>query len=240
MTLEEFENATDIELRARANNCFTQAASAGTGDKPYLYAEAQFYIGEIERRKQGTANSISFWMELLVIVLIIGEIWVTIHEGKEQASLTAAQTPILQNLQSSTKSTADSLAAQMKLQYAVFVNVQFNGGSGLSLFNNSKSEIVFFGIKVGTRKAKSNNGGPEAIAGGNMKSIPFDDFYPGLLKSLPLRHPVELPITIYLKSANGEEYVDEGTFTFVRQGIMLSGSSSMKVRPEKWSTAVTF
>jgi hypothetical protein len=82
MMLDEFENATVSELRTQANNCFAQAVTAGTGDRPYLYAEAQFYIAEIERRKQGKANTISFWMELFVIVLILAEIVITLWEGK--------------------------------------------------------------------------------------------------------------------------------------------------------------
>ena len=98
MTLEEFEDATVAELRGQANDCFARATTVGTGDRPYLYAEAQFYMAEIERRKQGKANNLSFWMEVAVILLILGEIVIALGEGKGQASLITAQTQILQNL----------------------------------------------------------------------------------------------------------------------------------------------
>ena len=240
MTLEEFENATVAQLRTQANDCFFRAATVGTGDRPYLYAEAQFYMAEIERRKQGKANDLSFWMEVAVILLILGEIVIALWEGNGQASLITAQTQILQNLQSSTKSTADSLAAQLALQYEVFVNVQYNGDKALSLFNNSKNEDMFCGIKVGNRPAESNPGGPTPIAGLMMKSIYLEQFYPKLFDDLPKTGSVDLPITLYLKSANNQEYVAQGTFTFSRHGDGVTGSGESTLQPEKWNGGVTF
>jgi hypothetical protein len=240
MTLDEFENVTVAELRAQANNCFAQAATAGTGDRPYLYAEAQFYIAEIERRQQGKANTIGFWMELFVIVLILAEIVIALWEGKGQASLIMAQTQILQNLQGSTKSTADSLAAQLALQYEVFVNVQYNSNKALSLFNNSKNEIMFCGIKIGNLRAESNPGGPAPIAGLMMKSISLEEFYPTLFDDLPKTGSADFPITLYLKSANNQDYVAQGTFAFVRHGNGVTGSGESTLQPEKWSGVVTF
>jgi hypothetical protein len=117
----------------------------------------------------------------------------------------------LQNLQSSTKSTADSLAAQLALQYEVFVNVQYDNNKALFLFNNSKNEIKFCGIKVGDLRAESNPGGPVPIAALMMKSIFLN-----------------------------EEYIARGTFAFVRHGNEVTGSGESTLQAEKWSGVVTF
>jgi hypothetical protein len=187
------------------------------------------------------ANTTQFWMEVIVIVLILGEILISVYEGHGQTSLIAAQTEVLRNLQASTKNTADSLAAQLALQYEVFVNVQYNEQRGISLFNNSKNRIVFFGIKVGDRPAESNPEGPTPIAGLMMKTIRLEEFYPNLFDNLPKTGSVDVPITLYLKSANDREYVAEGTFTFSRRaGNSVSGFGESTVRAEKWSNLVRF
>jgi hypothetical protein len=241
MTFEEFQSARDIDLLFETKRCFDKYNSplTGGGDKPACLLEAQFYIQELGRREDSKIARRDFRLELIVILLIFAEIVIALYEGHAQAVITASQTQILENLQSSTKSTADSLAAQMKLQYEVFVNVQYNGSKGLSLFNNSKNEIVFFGIKVGNHSSKPNKGGPEPIAGLNMKSIYLEEFYPGLFDNLPQQGAVALPIVLYLKSANQDEYIAEGTFTFLRKGSMVSGSGEIRLRAEKWSGAVT-
>src|SRR5437762_7430420 len=91
MTLEEFEKATEQDLRMMANACLARAADAGTGDKPYHYLEAQLYMGEINRRHDAKVIRRDLILELVIIVLIIleiiigiGGIRVSITEGTEQ------------------------------------------------------------------------------------------------------------------------------------------------------------
>jgi hypothetical protein len=240
MTFEQFLSAKNTDLLYETKKCFDRYNNPLTrsDEKPAPLLEAQFYIQELGRREDSKISRRDFRMELVVIVLIFLEIVIAFYEGHEQAVITEAQTQILQNLQSSTKTTADSLAAQMKLQYEVFVDVQYDGRKGLSLFNNSKNEIVFFGIKVGNYPARSNKVGPEAIAGLNMKSIHLEEFYPRLFDNLPQQCAITLPIVLYLKSANKDEYIAEGTLTFSKHANVLSGSSAISLKAQKWSGAV--
>jgi len=223
MRVKEIENLSRKELRQRADDAFAKADEKGLS---YLM-EAQFYMRELEHRHDSWVSIRDLILEIVVIGLILAEI----VEGNAQAKLIAAQTQILQNLQNSTKSTADSLAEQLAIQYRVFVNVQPNGRA-LSLFNNSKNEVTFRGIKVGNRPAKLNRDRSSPVAGLNMITIPLEQFYPTLFTDLPQTGSVVLPITIYLKSANNEEYVAEGNFTFSKQGIVSGQSTS---RAAKWS-----
>ena len=70
MTVEEFENISDTALVDAANASFVKSINAGTGDKPYLYMEAQFYMRELDRRHDTKIARRDFRMELIVIFLI--------------------------------------------------------------------------------------------------------------------------------------------------------------------------
>ncbi len=94
MTLEEFERATAEDLRAMANACFARAVDAGGMDKPHHYLEAQFFMGEINRRQDARIVRRDLILELVIIALIllqivigIAGIRVSIKEGTEQARL---------------------------------------------------------------------------------------------------------------------------------------------------------
>jgi hypothetical protein len=228
MEVQEFEKLSRKELRRRADAAFIKANEKGPG---YLM-EAQFYMRELEHRHDSWISFRDLILEIVVIALIALELW----EGNAQARLIASQTQILQNLQNSTKSTAESIAAQLALQYKVFVNVQYNGNKALSLFNNSKSDIMFYGIKIGNRPAEANPTGPISVAGAYETTISLEDFYPKLFDNLPATGSISLPISLYLKGADNQEYVTEGTYTFSRQG----GTGESKLRAEQWSGMVTF
>jgi hypothetical protein len=125
MTLEEFEGASELELRAHANQSFTLAETRGGQDKVHLYQEAQFYISEIERRKQGKANTVSFWLEILVIALILGELVIGFYEGNEQAK-------IFSDLQESFASTAATLSSLERTSEAMNAAIQTQTGHFLT------------------------------------------------------------------------------------------------------------
>ena len=101
MTYEDFSRAGDHKLNQMANECFVKAYSGPHRERPILFLEAQFYIGEIDRReaeKQRREDrriaSRSHRMELAIIALILFEIvigivgiWLGFWEGKEQAAI---------------------------------------------------------------------------------------------------------------------------------------------------------
>src|SRR5947207_273506 len=118
MTLEEFEQATEQDLRAEANACLARAVDAGSIDKSYHYLQAQFYMGEINRRRDARIVRRDLILELVIICLIILEIvigtagiYVSIEEGAGQARVMGIQTDILSKLQQSSSATAGTLKA---------------------------------------------------------------------------------------------------------------------------------
>ena len=78
MKAEGFANATEMELRQKANECFDKLESRGSAEKPALLIEAQFYMDEIERREQDRIASRGYRLEKIVlgleviVVILIG------------------------------------------------------------------------------------------------------------------------------------------------------------------------
>jgi hypothetical protein len=77
MTFEVFEKAKARELRTQAKVCFDGAQEMAGGAWERRLAkliEAQFYMAEIDRRHDNKWIWISFASELVIILLIVGEI----------------------------------------------------------------------------------------------------------------------------------------------------------------------
>jgi hypothetical protein len=126
MKTEEFENATEKNLRLKANECFERLAESGTHERPALLLEAKFYLDEIEHRKQDKVASRDFKMELLAIgleIIVILLIGLELVDGSQQskaleataqsASATAASVSSLQ------KEQEDTIRIQTEMLHAI-------------------------------------------------------------------------------------------------------------------------
>ena len=93
MTFEEFEKAKPRELRAKAKSYFEAAQAPGhTGERVTSFLlEAQFYMGEIDRRHDSWISLRDLVLEIVVILLIGWEIF----EGNKQASVLDKQLTVL-------------------------------------------------------------------------------------------------------------------------------------------------
>jgi hypothetical protein len=64
----------------------------------------------------------------------------------------------------------------------------------------------------------------------------LEEFYPGLFDNLPQQRSVAIPIVLYLKSANEDEYIAEGTFTFFKgQHAIGFRRDEIESRKVEWS-----
>jgi hypothetical protein len=93
MKVEDFEKATEIDLRGQANECFNRLHDSGSHETPALLIEARFYMDEIERRKQDKVAKrdfimgwLSIGLEIIVILLIVLEL---VEGGKQSSALDA-------------------------------------------------------------------------------------------------------------------------------------------------------
>jgi hypothetical protein len=112
MRVEEFESTSKKQLRAKANERFARLDTAGGLDRPAILAEAQFYLREIDRRYESWISWRDLILEIVVIILIGLELYFGITEGNKQAM-------ILNQVNSSTAATADTMKVLQKAQQAL-------------------------------------------------------------------------------------------------------------------------
>jgi hypothetical protein len=122
MTFEELEKADTSQLREEVVRRFNQYNATSPGGIEHLW-EAQFYIGEIDRRQAGLERQEDrrialrdFRMEWAVISLIglelVAAVWgiaLGVSQGREDRVLMDKQNRILSDLQSATSTTATTM-----------------------------------------------------------------------------------------------------------------------------------
>lgn len=239
MTFEEFQKAGAKELRFQARECFDEVGKVVSWErKASKLLEAQFYMQELDRRHDSWISWRDLLLEIVVIFLIGWEIHLGIKQGNDEGALMDKQNAILSNLESSTQATADQLKQELALQYEVFINAQYDGSRGIALFNNSKSEIYLYGIRVANNPPRQNHGGPASIAEHTAASIKLEEYYPRLFEAVPQSGSIKLPFSLYLKNAVGEEHIVTGQMELTRQGAGFAGTTESHVTAEQWSHSV--
>jgi hypothetical protein len=117
MNTEEFEKATEKDLRRKANECFDKLKDSGSHEHPALLLQAQFYLGEIERREHDRVAKRDLVLELVVILLIGFELYFGITGGN-------AQIGVLQKLDKSTSQTASAVGVLAEEQKATLASIK--------------------------------------------------------------------------------------------------------------------
>jgi hypothetical protein len=69
MNVEEFERATEKELRDKANEQFSKLETSGTNDWAAHLLTAKFYMDEAERRQHAKSEKRNLGLELIAIFL---------------------------------------------------------------------------------------------------------------------------------------------------------------------------
>jgi hypothetical protein len=119
MKAEGFANATEMELRQKANECFDKLESRGSAERPALLIEAQFYIDEIERREQGRIASRGYRLEKIVLgleIIVVILIGLELIDGERQFrvldALAKSATVTATNMISLQKAQEDAVSTQ--------------------------------------------------------------------------------------------------------------------------------
>ncbi|MGH9647894.1 MAG: hypothetical protein ACRD4E_13875 [Bryobacteraceae bacterium] len=143
MTFGEFEKAKPKALREMARECFDRAQDPSMCSSPEasnaLMAEAQFYMAEMDRRKGSWIALRDFALEIVVIVLIGGEIMLAIKQGKDEDTLMDKQNGILTTLQKSTADNAASIQALARITQAMSDTTSSSGKTLTSLRSTTET-----------------------------------------------------------------------------------------------------
>jgi hypothetical protein len=143
MRVSDFQNKTREELLQMADECFVEMETLYPQElRAGKLLQAQFYINEIAYRENQTARKedarISrrdFWLEVLVIVLILGELIVSVAAIRLGIRDAGKQAEILGHMDASTALTA-AAAKEQATQLAQLTEQQRKSLEALGHMNN--------------------------------------------------------------------------------------------------------
>ena len=262
MTFEEFEKADARRLREMTKDAFNRADTIrqGWAPDPSLLAESQFYLSEIERRHGSWIALRDLILEILVIALIGGEIWLGWQQGKDEGNLMDKQTGVLQKLDDSASSTAanqatmaltlkalqsttehmnDAIQGQLALFYDVSLNVLWVPATRrINVANNGRTNVTLWGFKLGTEPEVIETQPRVIIPNGGFE-LDFSTFYDQMNRALPQgvsSSPISISLALYLKNEKQDEFVLNETLVATRNGDTLAiTTQTLSISPERWS-----
>jgi hypothetical protein len=259
MTFDEFERATNGVLRERAKGCFERAAGEEQDLKARLLIEAQFYMQEMDRRHGSTTARRDFVLELIVIVLILGEfvlaIWgiaIALDEGASQAKLMAKQAYILEKLFTSTAATANTLQSlesttaamneavqhQLAINYDVSVNMLWDNPSKfMKLDNNGRTKIKWWGYSFGPKADFMEAAGRTIMPSGGSYTVDFRSYYKLVHDQIPKdrKGPTFQPILVFFTNDRGGEFVLRGQLLLTWDGDnIIVNTQTFSISEEPW------
>jgi hypothetical protein len=148
MRLEELEVLKKKELRSRINACFETAETPGYERGP-LYSQAEFYMRELEHRRDSWVSIRDFVLETVVIILIGLELWFGAYEGNKQRAIlndlqesSAATVSMLASLQTTTEQMNAAAQNQLSLNYEVSLGLVVDAfNSDLQIINSGRTSL---------------------------------------------------------------------------------------------------
>ena len=184
-----------------------------------------------------------------MIVLIGGELWLGVHQGRAQAKASELEQGVLTNLQTSSAATATILQSlqltteqmnsaiqdEANLNYRVSVDVTFDtGAKRVNVTNKGRSDLWLWGSRTGNEKTEFAKM-PRSISSGGFYYIVADAFYDELSKNSK-ESPVTIPFELFLRSANGKDYVVSSQFTGVWQkDSFVIHAQTLSIAQRDWS-----
>jgi hypothetical protein len=215
MNVAEIGKLTRRQLRARADEAFKKADEKG----PSYLLEAQFYIGELERRADSRTSIRDLILEIAVIALIGWEIHMSYRAEHLQKENFADEKKVFQTLEKSSGATADSLVAvktslekQLALLYDLSVAVTFDQNlKRIILLNNGRTNLYVWGDQL-NRGKRVMEAKPRIITPGGSYYIIADSFYEELGRKLPKGSQDTVPFDVFVRNEVGDSFLVESQF----------------------------
>lgn len=237
------------ELKRAIDNCFDYAPDADPIDRLAVLLEAQFYTRELERRSDSRVSIRDLILEIFVILLIGGEIYMGYRAERLQAQNFDKQEIAFNNLNKSSDATAKTLVAvqgtmegmngalqkQLALFYEVSVNVIFEPETKLLFItNNGRTNVSIWGDKFGGNAAAIVADGRAIPPGGALKvdAAYVHDF---LRERFPKPNSGLVPYELYIKNDRGEKFVQGSQIGIRWQGdLAVLNVQTSSVAPGHW------
>jgi hypothetical protein len=246
MLLNEIEKLTKKQLRQRVDAAFELAEQKGPG---YL-AEAQFYMRELEHRRDSFTSIRDLVLEIVVIALIGWEIHMSYRGERLESQNFEKEQAVFANLQTSSAATAGTLTAledtskqmneavqkELAFSYEVSLNVKFDVTTDrIIVSNEGRTRVALWGSKVGKSGVVMEKG-PRTLTPGVPYLIIGHEVTTGLSGIVPKGGFPPVPFVMFIKNERGEEFVARYEFA---QMLMMGPSQiqpvMLSIAPFEWS-----
>jgi hypothetical protein len=246
MLLNEIEKLTKKQLRQRVDAAFELAEQKGPG---YL-AEAQFYMRELEHRRDSFTSIRDLVLEIVVIALIGWEIHMSYRGERLESQNFEKEQAVFANLQTSSAATAGTLTAleetskqmneavqkELAFSYEVSLNVKFDVTTDrIIVTNEGRTRVELWGSKVG-KSGVGMEKGPRTLTPGVPYFIIGHEVTTGLSGIVPKGGFPPVPFVMFIKNERGEEFVARYEFA---QMLMMGPSQiqpvMLSIAPFEWS-----
>jgi hypothetical protein len=215
MNFDQFEKASSRQLKAEAKWCFdlskNEYSYPNPVDRMAVLLESQFYMQELDRRHDNWVAWRDLLLEVVVIVLIGGEIWLGWKQGKDVYN----QTTVLQSLNQSASATATTLqllqVTMETMLYEPSVSLLFDAATKqLKILNQGRSTISILTMKY-DKEATITLTPPQIIAQNTDWFVAGDQAYKSLYGKVSNGEAKRVPLTFEIANEVGKHFVLHGT-----------------------------
>jgi hypothetical protein len=226
--LEVVESLSKKQLREKINHCFWLADTRGNTERQGHIAEAQFYMSVLDRRHDSWISTRDLILEVIVILLIGGEIILGYYQGRDEARAAALQYKVLSHLETSSGATAENLKTlNEKLQNEVdfyyepsvyLTYTRDKGQNDLELHNNTRTNVTLFAAQINPKNTCVLDA-PIGIGFGGSRRLTWsvlDRVMQSVTGSDAPRN-----VSLYIRTENGKDYHLDAAFDRWSQGYEI-------------------
>jgi hypothetical protein len=246
MRLKEIEKLKKKDLKQRVDEAFAKADEKGPG---YL-AEAQFYMRELEHRRDSFTSIRDLILEIIVIALIGWEIHMSYRGERMESQNFEKEQAVFTNLQASSAATAGTLIAleetskqmneavqtELAVSYEVSLNVKYDITSDrIIITNEGRTSVALWGSKVGKSGIVMEKGA-RTLTPGVPYLITGHEVTAGLTGVVPKGGFPPVPFVMFVKNERGEEFVARYEFVeLMMMGPVQIQPIMISIAPFNWS-----
>ena len=246
MRLTEIEKLKRTELKQRVDEAFALADEKG----PAYLMQAQFYMRELEHRRDSWVSIRDFILEVVVIALIGWEIWMGYRAERLQTTNFAEEKTLFENLQTNSGATADFLGSlkattetmngaiqrQLELFYDVEVTVTYDASEKrIIIENQGRTNVAVWGMHFfsGGEVVFFTEG--HIIPGGGGKyGSAIQNLQDRVMQTFARGTTTVIPFFLFLKNEKGEKFTVRGNVVTVWQGDALTFNVQTTQITPKW------
>jgi hypothetical protein len=238
-SLDKINKLSSKELARRAKEALDSYIEKRGLDHHALLVDAQFYLGELQSRKERRSRRIDIFLELIIIGMIGWEI----HEGNKQATTlqqmagnAATTADVLKIVQTTMQSMNETIQAQNSEANRILLDARYSG-NWLYVTNTGHPTIFIYAVRTGNLPAPPLTPTPN-VSTGQRVQLPTPQVNETIETILKTRSRYVMPIKLELTDSTGKQYVARSNLVGMRASKPGQGTSitmdNLVISEDKW------